>query len=243
MNLTATEIGLLIVVALAGGLAQGTIGIGVGILMSPVLAIIEPTAVPTVIILLAMPLTVLMSVRERAHIDMRGFSFMLLGRVPGTVAGILLLAVLSGNAITVMSGTVILVAVGLSTKHTVPHPTAGLTFAGGAASGMMGTAAGVGGPPLALVYQGQDPAVVRSTLALSYLAGTVLSLAGLALAGEVTLWKARLAVLLVGPMLVGFAISTALIARLHLRWFRPAVLAFAAVAGAAAVVRGLGLGG
>lgn len=240
MDLSAPEIALLVAVALAGGLAQGTIGMGVGILMSPVLAIVDPDAVPTVIIIMAMPLTVLMSFRERAHIDMRGFSFMLLGRIPGTVAGILLLAVLSGSAITVMSGTVILVAVLLSTVHAAPHPTDGLTFVGGAASGTMGTAAGVGGPPLALVYQGQDPAVVRSTLALSYLAGTVLSLTGLWLAGEVALWKAQLALVLIVPMLVGFALSIAVIARLHLRWFRPAVLTFAAIAGAAAIVRGLG---
>ena len=207
MDLSAGDLAVLATVVFAGGLAQGTIGMGVGILVAPVLSIVEPSAVPATIIFLALPLTVIMSIRERAHIDLRGFSFMFLGRVPGTVAGILLLMALSGNAITVMSGTVILVAVLLSTIHTAPHPTAALTFTGGAASGMMGTAAGVGGPPLALVYQGQDPAVVRSTLALSYLAGTAVSLAGLGLAGEVAWWKAELAAILLTPMLIGFALS------------------------------------
>lgn len=239
MDLSAGDLALLAAVVFAGGLAQGTIGMGVGILVAPVLSIVEPQAVPATIILLAMPLTVLMSIRERAHIDGRGFWLMTLGRVPGVVGGVFLVTALSGSAITVMSGSVILVAVALSVVHAAPAATDTNTFVAGTASGLMGTAAGVGGPPLALVYQAREPAVVRSTMAMSFMVGTWVSLAGLGVAGELSWWKLRWAGILLLPMLFGFAVSIVLTARLHTPWFRPAVLTFAAVAGAAAVVRGL----
>ncbi len=239
MDLSAGDLAVLATVVFAGGLAQGTIGMGVGILVAPVLSIVEPSAVPATIIFLALPLTVIMSIRERAHIDVRGFWLMTIGRVPGVVGGVLLVVALSGSAITIMSGTVILVAVALSVVNAAPRPTDTNVFIAGSASGLMGTAAGVGGPPLGLVYQTREPAVVRSTLAISFMVGTVVSLVGLGIAGELAWWKLEWAGLLLVPLLAGLGTSFVLTARLHTRWFRPTVLAFAAVAGIAAVFRGL----
>src|SRR3546814_5533949 len=55
----------------------------------------------------------------------------------------------------------------------------------GVVSGVTGTAAGIGGPPLALLYQHRPGSTIRSTLAAAFLVGTALSLATLAVAGEV----------------------------------------------------------
>src|SRR3546814_15753694 len=54
----------------------------------------------------------------------------------------------------------------------------------GVVSGVTGTAAGIGGPPLALLYQHRPGSTIRSTLAAAFLVGTALSLATLAVAGE-----------------------------------------------------------
>ncbi len=102
MDLSAGDLALLAAVVFAGGLAQGTIGMGMGILVAPVLSIVEPEAVPATIIMLAMPLTILMSIRERAHIDARGFWLMTFGRVPGVVGGVLLVTALSGSVSTAL---------------------------------------------------------------------------------------------------------------------------------------------
>src|SRR3546814_12225619 len=55
----------------------------------------------------------------------------------------------------------------------------------GVVSGVTGTAAGIGGPPLALLYQHRPGSTIRSTLAAAFLVATALSLATLAVAGEV----------------------------------------------------------
>ncbi len=109
----------------------------------------------------------------------------------------------------------------------------------GIASGVTSTAAAIGGPPLALIYQGRSGAELRSTLAISFVVGIVMSLAGLALAGKVEGWHLVLALQLLPGLLVGLWASRWVVERLDERWLRPAVLTFAAVAGLTVVFLGL----
>ena len=61
-------------------------------------------------------------------------------------------------------------------------------------SGVMGTAAGIGGPPLALMYQNREGQEIRATLAVAFAMGTVISLLVIALTERVGLDN-----LLLGP--------------------------------------------
>jgi uncharacterized membrane protein YfcA len=90
-----------------------------------------------------------------------------------------------------------------------------------------------------VVYQRRSGPELRSTLALSFVVGLLLSLAALGVAGEVHTWQGVLALWLVPAMVAGLVLSRVLAARLERRWLRPAVLTFAAVAGMAAIVDGL----
>ena len=69
--------------------------------------------------------------------------------------------------------------------------------------------------------------------------GTGLSVVGLSLAGAVEGWHVWLAAALMPGTLAGVAGSNRLVGRVDGAWLRPAVLAFASVAAAVAVVRGL----
>src|SRR6185295_4754247 len=109
----------------------------------------------------------------------------------------------------------------------------------GVESGVFGTAAGIGGPPLALLFQHHDGPVVRSTLGASFFFGTLFSLLALSIAGQVELGHLGLAAALVPAVLLGFLASRALRRVLDRGWLRPAVLVFAAVSGAVAIVNGL----
>src|SRR3546814_19579585 len=73
----------------------------------------------------------------------------------------------------------------------------------GVVSGVTGTAAGIGGPPLALLYQHRPGSTIRSTLAAAFLVGTALSLATLAVAGEVGASQVLLGLGLAPPVMVG----------------------------------------
>jgi uncharacterized protein len=103
----------------------------------------------------------------------------------------------------------------------------------------MGTATSIGGPPLALLYQHHEGPVLRSTLAVVFGIGTLISIAGLAVGGEVHGWQVLLALALVPGIGVGLVAGRFLARRLDARWLRPAVLAVAAIAAVLAIVNGL----
>lgn len=111
--------------------------------------------------------------------------------------------------------------------------------AGGVASGIMGTAAGIGGPPLALIYQSRSGPEIRATLAVAFALGTTISLSALALAGRVGPEHLLLAVELLPALLMGLWSARFVAGYLAGRWLRPAILFFAAVSGLAAMVLGL----
>jgi uncharacterized membrane protein YfcA len=92
---------------------------------------------------------------------------------------------------------------------------------------------------MALLYQRHPGPTIRATLATVFVAGTAMSLVALAAAGHVHGWQVALAVALLPALALGLATSRAVIRRIGDRSIRPAVLAFAAAAGTAAIVRGL----
>jgi uncharacterized membrane protein YfcA len=103
----------------------------------------------------------------------------------------------------------------------------------------MGTAAGIGGPPLALLYQHHEGPVVRSTLAASFFFGTILSLTSLAIAREVSWDHLLLGAILAPVVVLGVVGSRALRPVLDRGWLRRAVLVFAAISAIVAIVNGL----
>jgi uncharacterized protein len=257
----------------------------------PVLALLIPGSVPGSVILISMPMTLTMLLREHHAIDWLGVRWILAGRIPGTVVGLLIVTALTAtqlgivvglvillgvllsvvhpglsvsrhsalavgsvcgvtggaavvvlvaqDVLTTIIGVAILVAVGLSLArlHVKVSPASATTA--GFSAGIMGTAAGVDGPPLALLYQHSEPHTLRATLATCFLIGAVVSGTALALGGELTGEQLELTAILLGPMLVGLALSSAVAHRIPARALRPIVLGFATVAGTVAIVRPL----
>jgi uncharacterized protein len=231
------------VIALAavtiGALVQGSVGFGANIVAVPVIAVLEPDALPATLALVVIPLVVVMVVRERHAVDRQGATWITIGRLPGTVLGAWVVAVISPDTLSVLLGAGVLLAVVMSTL-TPTIPVNGVTaITAGFASGAMGTATSIGGPPLALLYQHHEGPVLRATLAVAFAVGTVLSLVGLAIAGAIESWHLVLASALVPGLLAGLALSRLLIHRLDRAWLRPAVLTFAAATAVVAIVRAL----
>lgn len=74
---------------------QASTGFGMGMLAAPVVAMVDPTLLPATLILLALLVTILVTVRERQHLDLRGTGWALVGRIPGSILGACLVAPLS----------------------------------------------------------------------------------------------------------------------------------------------------
>ena len=234
---------IIVIISLAvaiGAVIQGSIGFGYALVAVPALVLILPWSVPVTPLLLALPMTVLMSAREWHSIDFGGFFLITAGRLLGTVGGVALLVFVPGGSLSTLVGLLILAAALASFLRPTFEVRNSTRLTGGIASGVVGTVAALGGTPLALVYQDRSGAELRSTLSISFVVGIAMSLAGLGLAGKVEWRHFALAAELLPGMLVGLWASRWVVKRLDERWLRPAVLAFAAVAGIVIVLLGPG---
>jgi uncharacterized protein len=238
-ELTLVDFTLTLAAVGIGAAIQGSIGFGYALVAAPVLTLIAPSTLPTTLLLLAIPLTTAMAIRERAHVDVSGFVAMTTGRALGAGLGVAILLAVPADSLSILFGSLIVLAAALTASRPLVETGAGARFAAGVASGAMGTASAIGGPPLALVYHDRPGPELRSTLALSFLVGMAFSLVGLALAGQVHGWQVLLAVELLPALMFGLALGGAAARRLDQHWLRPAVLWFAAIAGLAAMIRGL----
>ncbi len=212
-------------IAVVGSAVQGSIGLGFGLLSTPILAMIDADFVPGAVLVAIMPLTLSVSVGSFSKIDHRGAGLAVLGRVPGVIAGAIVAVSVSDRSIAIILAVVVLVAVVLSVWLPSVAVTPRRTVGAGAISGLMGTTTGVGGPPMALLYQRSDPEVVRATLSAYFAAGTVLSIISLTIAGDLGARQWRLGVLLIPGVVLGLMASRWLRRHINGERFRPFLLA------------------
>lgn len=225
-----------VVVAL-GALVQGTVGFGIALVAAPLLAILDPSLVPVPLLMITAVHAVLTLLREHVDTDWRGVGWALLGRLPGIGLGVLAVATLPPRGFVAAVGLTVLVCCGLSVVRWRPRPTVPALLIAGLVSGAGGTASAIGGPPVALLYQDAKGPRVRSTLAAYFTVGTLASIAGLALAGEVTGAALGSGALLLLPMLAGFALSGPARRLLDRGWTRPSVVGLAAAGAVALLVQ------
>jgi uncharacterized protein len=226
---------------LAGALVQTGTGIGFGVAVTPVLAVLFPAAIPAVQLLLSLPLAISMIVVDRSLVRLRKTSWVLVGRGLGTVAGALVIRVMSPNLIVVACGIASMVAAGLLLVHWLRvRDNLRNRLLAGLVSGLMSTVTGLGGPPLALLYGGRTDGETRSGLAIVYLFGTSLSLLALLWAGKIEPSALRLGGYLCVPLAVGFLLCRAGLRKMPPTLGRYLVLLILVAGGATLLVRSLG---
>lgn len=230
--MTAAGFTVVAVAVLLASCLQASIGFGMGMLAAPVVAIVEPALIPGTLIMLATFVTLIVSVRERADIDLSGTKWALIGRVPGTVAGALLLAMLPEKGLAVMLAAVVLLGVVFTSAGWVPAPRRRNVVLAGATSGLLGTATSIGGPPMALVWQRNSGARLRGTMSGFFLVGSLMSLVALWFTGAVDAHTVVTFAMLAPATVVGYVLSryvNRFLDPARLRWLAIGVSAVGAV--------------
>ena len=227
-----------ILVVLFGSIVQGTIGFGLNLLAAPFIALVLPEALPVTLVLVAWPVGALAAVREQHALDRVALPWLLAGALPGTLIGLTIVAATSAEQLAIIVGAVTVIGVVLSLV--TPPIRVNATSAGvaGLVSNVTGTAAAVGGPPVALLYQYHEGATVRATLGVFFATSATLSVVGYGVTGELTADRALLALALVPAMLLGVWVSRHFHGLVDRRWLCVAVLTLCAIAGTAAILRG-----
>jgi uncharacterized membrane protein YfcA len=234
------SIGAFVVAASAvaiGSTVQGSVGFGLNLLSAPFVAIVVPEALPATLVLLAFPLAVAVVRREHHRVDGEALPWMLVGAVPGTVLGLLIVGHIDAPDLAIVVGGITLVGVALSIVSPPLAVTPGTSAVAGFVSNLFGTASSVGGPPVALLFQHRPGPVARSTLGGFFATSAALSLIGYVVIGVVSLDQLRFALELAPFMVGGLWASRHVHPLVDAGWLRPGVLALSGVAGAVAILR------
>jgi uncharacterized membrane protein YfcA len=228
-----------VLVIAAGAAVQGSVGFGMGVVGAPILILLEPRLVPGPILLDALLLTLLVTVREWKHVRMADLGWSVPGRALGTGIAVWILKAVPAARLQLTMGIFMLLAVAMTMVGPKLRVGRRTLFGAGTLAGIMSTLTSMGGPPMALLYQHETGARLRGTLAAFFSLGVVLSLGGLAMAGRFGWVEVRLAALLLPGVFIGFAISAWTSQRLDKRYTRLVVLATSTIAGLLVVVEGL----
>jgi uncharacterized membrane protein YfcA len=194
---------------------------------------VDPSFVPSALMISVLPLTFGVAWRDRSFIDRSGFKWALLGRFPGVFIGLVALAYMSGDAlayaVAASVAVAVLISVVTSRRGQVVTLNGTTLSAAGFASGFMGTVTSIGGPPMALVYKDGDPRVMRATIAGFFSIGAVISVVGLIAAGEVGRHEIALTLVILPGVLAGLPISRRIGPYLPERRMRPLILVLCSI--------------
>jgi uncharacterized membrane protein YfcA len=227
------------IAAVMGGCAQGSVGFGLSFTVVPVLTVLDPGSIPTVPLLLGLPLLGGTAIRELRSLDLRGSAWLAFGRLPGTAVGAGLLAIISARALGLLVGLVLLLNVAISVGGRQPPLTNGTRLAGGFASGLLSTTAGIGGPPITLLYRKEPGARMRATTAVAIFLGVIMSIAAVVLTGRWDSAQVVMAAALLPAALLGLWGSVVVNRRIQHSHLQVMVLALGAIAGIGAIAQAL----
>lgn len=235
--MSATGLVLAFLVMGAGSCVQGMVGFGASLIAAPFLLLIDDRFVPGPITVASVGLNLVPIVAGRGGVVDREVRWAIAGLVPGTLVGGAILAALSTEVLSIVFAGLVMIAVALSLSGLHPRRTPRSLAAAGTASGVMGTVSGIGGPPIALVYQHEPAALLRATLPRFFLAGSLMSIVAIAASGHLGVDQIGPSIVLAAAAQAGWLVSKQLVHHVDGRSARPVVLALSVSAAAAVVVR------
>ena len=205
-------------------IVQAWVGIGFGLLAAPLLYLIDPAYVPGPVLMLGWLLSVVVVFKQRHSLNFRRVLPGIVGRLPGSWCGALLLVSIAAWQLSLFFGLALLLAVWLSLRrYSLPLNGVNLTLAG-FLSGVLGTSTSVGGPPIALLYQHQTRITARNEIAAFFLLGTPISLLMLWWQGGSSMLGLPLIVNMLPGVAIGFWLSRHLERVVKVENAKPAIL-------------------
>jgi uncharacterized membrane protein YfcA len=192
---------------IVGAITQSAIGIGFGI-PACFLVLLEPTMVPSCIVLMGTFLAFSNAFLSLKDIITEDLAYSFSGRVVGTLISIPLITLTIGTkSFLIIFGLLLLITVFLSAKRWNVVATKKNVTIAGVCSGFMGTLTGVGGPPMAIVYQNSSSKNVVATLNMFFGIGALFSVLILIYIDLINLREVMRCLLLTPGILVGIILG------------------------------------
>lgn len=222
----------------AGAAAQASIGLGLNLFTVPILALIDPVFVPGPVLMHSFLVASAASYRLRADINWRELRISAAGLLAGTAIAALLLIQLDPARLPRVFGILVLAAVAITAAGYRIAVNRRSLISASSAAGIMGTIAGVHGPPIALLYQHESPQRVRSALLPFFVIANLISLLALAAIGMFGWRELEASALMLPGLAAGYLAAPLLIRLMSARVIRACILAITAVSGLMLVLKG-----
>ena len=237
LAMTPADFAVVIIAMGIGAVLQASVGYGMALIAGPCLVLIDPRFAPGPLLASSVVLSLLMANREKQSIDLWGLKWALAGRIPSAFLGAAILAAIPEEYMIVTFGGLVLLAVAMSASGLRFPPGKVVLLSAGVLSGLMGTIASIGGPPVALVYQDAPGDRLRATLSGYFIVGAVISIIALAGIGRFGMAEVWLSLVLLPSVLAGFALSSRVVPLLDRGYTHTAVLVVAALSGLVVIIQ------
>jgi hypothetical protein len=222
-----------------GAVLQAATGLGAGLIIVPLLALVSLHYVPGPMIFASLALSITMTVAGWRHIDRRHLGVLTLGLVAGSAIGAISLLGIPLQRLGLVFGVLVLLAVILSLSGLKPRFTRPHLLATGAVSGFMGTTAAMGAPVLALLYQHKKGPALRATLALLYVISALMMVLLLHLVGRFGRYELNAGFNLMPGFIIGYFLGQPFARQIDRGRSRVAVLVISSVSALLLIAKSL----
>jgi uncharacterized membrane protein YfcA len=205
--MTTTSIAAANLAVMLGAILQASTGLGAGLIIVPLIALVSLEFVPGPLVLASMALSGLMAYLGRRDIDARGLPLLLSLLFVGVVLGALSISAIPPHRAGIAFGALVLVAVAVSASMPRVERSVPVVAGAGILSGFMGAISGIGAPVLALIYQHERPRALRATLGFIFFVSSIAILVCLHFAGRFGAAELRLGLWLVPGYVLGFLVA------------------------------------
>ncbi len=235
------DLGLLFAMLLIfiGSFVQSAIGFGLAVVAAPLLFFISPNYVPAPVVIVALFLSLINAYKYKSNISLRGLGYAIIGRIPGSVFGGLLLYYVSSKLLSLWIGVIVLVAVIISLLPFRIEPNNNRMLIAGFFSGLFGVSSGIGGPPMALLLQHQEANLIRANLSAFFVVGSLMSLVAQVPGGYMSMSHIYIALQLLPASFLGYLVAMKVVNKIDKEVTRKMSLAVCSISGIAAIILGL----
>lgn len=224
---------------LLGAILQASTGLGAGLIIVPLLALVSLDFIPGPIVLASVALSGIMALQGRRHIQTSGLGLLSIFLCVGVIIGALSISAIPLQRAGIAFGVLVLVAVAISVAMPNLKRNGPVIAASGTFAGFMAALSGIGAPLLALLYQNEEPPVLRATLGMVFTISSTAILVCLHFVGRFGLHEAWLGLWLAPGYVAGFVAAQPIARRLNRDSSRRAVLIISTLSAVMLIVRSL----
>ncbi len=208
-DFTLIELFLCFGIIAFAAILQVSVGMGFGMLASPLIALVKPELVPGSILAMGLIVAFSGAWRERQNIHPTELKLGVSGRVIGSMAALVILSSITElDSFLLVFGLLMLTAVAITASGIKVDFTNRNLLGLSVVSGLVGTITAVGAPPMAIIYHNRPPSIIRPTLNAFFFSSSVLGIGILSLSGWLSVDDLIAAVIFLPAMWFGIWLSS-----------------------------------